>query len=164
MSLLLFLYGESGSILFQPTNLAVSAFDHPTLFDAVCSPTFGQILQPQPANGGQSNTLIQPMQPLSPNNQSNSLIQPLSPSSQSNDLLKPVPVVQNRQSLSPTHISPSPSQTDSMKGNSFNFGDSIIESEDLSDVYNEEVRHFCRMIEFRLRSKAIFLLKIMRAG
>ena len=108
---LLFLLLLVSHLLYTPrafqtsSHLAVSAFDHPTLFDAVCSPTFGQILEPQPAANQ-----------ASPNQQR---------ASQSESLLSP--------DFARDHSSP-----EHLKRQSF--AQTSLMSEDLDDLFSDEVR------------------------
>ena len=125
-------------------NAAISAFDHPTLFDAVCSPTFGQILQPQPAN--QSNLLIQP------ESQSESPLQPQSLNSQSAATLQPIPAL--NQSQSPSQLL-SPSPADRSKSPSHFFDPSLIENEDMSDLFTDEVN--IMIVNYNIGAEIILL-------
>ena len=119
-------------LLSQPSvNPAISAFDHPTLFDAVCSPTFGQILQPTASN--QSDLLINPA------DQSDPFIVSTTPRSQSSVCLQPTPAA-GRQSASPMQSNSGGQSSDLSQSKSpRQFVDyDLIEKEDMSDLFVDD--------------------------
>ena len=108
-------------------NRAISAFDHPTLFDAVCSPTFGQILQP---TVNQSDLLVQ-----TDHSQSDPFVVN---TGQSTGCLQPIPVA-GSQLASPSQISPSQKkQLLSQSESPIQVDFSLIEQEDMSDLFEDD--------------------------